>query len=114
MEISRLSFGSVVIDGHEFHQDVIIDRGKVALRDSTPSRIYREEFGHTPLSLSEAIPWDCKTLIIGNGMSSAMPVTEEVLQKAREKGVQIVLLSTPEAAKRLNDPQTNLILHLTC
>jgi hypothetical protein len=30
------------------------------------------------------------------------------------KGVDLVILSTPEAIKHINDPQTNFIFHLTC
>jgi len=28
--------------------------------------------------------------------------------------VEVIALSTPEAIKHINDPDTNLILHLTC
>jgi hypothetical protein len=37
-------------------------------RKKKPSRLFREEFGHTPLTLHEDIPWKCKRLVIGTGM----------------------------------------------
>jgi hypothetical protein len=78
------------------------------------SKHFRNRFGHTPLSISENIPWDCKKLIIGTGHSSALPVMKEVEKKAKKKGVELVLMSTPDAILNINEKDTNLILHLTC
>jgi len=39
---------------------------------------------------------------------------DEVYNIAIRKGVELVVMSTPEAIEHVNDPQTNLILHLTC
>jgi hypothetical protein len=39
---------------------------------------------------------------------------EEVYKKAGKKGVELLVISTPEAVKHINDKDTNLILHLTC
>jgi len=39
---------------------------------------------------------------------------EEVNALAAEKGVELLSMSTPEAVKHVNDPETNFILHLTC
>lgn len=114
MVVSSLSFGSVTIDGEKWDNDVIIENGTVRKRKKSESKKYRERFGHTPLSTDENIPWKCKKLIVGAGHSSAMPVMEEVKAKAAEKGIQLVVMSTPEAIKHLNDPDTNFVLHLTC
>ena len=48
--------GSVEIDGRKYTRDVILDRGKLRKRRKKPSREFREEFGHTPVSLKEEIP----------------------------------------------------------
>jgi hypothetical protein len=42
-------------------------------RKKKPSRAFREQFGHTPVSLQEDIPWRCKRLVIGTGMEDQLP-----------------------------------------
>jgi hypothetical protein len=32
-----------------------------------PIQEFREQFGHTPLSIEEDIPWKCSQLVIGTG-----------------------------------------------
>jgi hypothetical protein len=39
---------------------------------------------------------------------------EEVYNIALRKGVELLAMSTPEAMKHVNEPDTNLILHLPC
>jgi hypothetical protein len=39
---------------------------------------------------------------------------EEVYNVARRKDVELLTMGTPAAIKHINDPDTNLILHLTC
>ncbi len=114
MEIKNLSFGSINIDGETYGKDVVINNGSVKKRKKAESKKYRDQFGHTPLSPDENIPWKCKHLIIGAGHGSCLPVMEEVRKKALMKGVELLVMSTPEAIKHINDPDTNLILHLTC
>lgn len=114
MKVDRLEFGSITIDGKVYKEDVVIDNGVIRKRKKSKSKKYRDKFGHTPLSADEKIPWKCRHLIVGTGHSSSLPVMEEVFKKARKKGVELHLMATPEAIKHINDPDTNLILHLTC
>jgi hypothetical protein len=114
MIVKNLSFGSITIDEETYGKDVIIDNGSIKKRKKAESKKYSGMFGHTPLSSDENIPWNCKHLIIGTGHSSGLPVMDEVYNIAVRKGVDLVILSTPEAIKHINDPQTNFIFHLTC
>lgn len=114
MQLKNLSFGSITIDGETYEKDVIIENGSVKKRQKAESKKYKDLFGHTPLSSEENIPWDCKILIIGTGHSSSLPVMDEVLKIAARKKVKVIIMSTPEAIDHINDPHTNLILHLTC
>jgi hypothetical protein len=114
MKIKNLSFGSITIDGETYEKDLIIDNGSIKKRKKGESKKYRERFGHTPLSADENIPWNCRRLIIGSGHSMSLPVMDEVHDIAEKKGVELLILSTPEAIKHINEPYTNLILHLTC
>jgi hypothetical protein len=114
MQVQELSFGTINIDGKEYAKDIVIHKGKIEKRKKKKSKNFRSQFGHTPLSNSENIPWDCKKIIIGTGHYSALPVMEEVKKKAKKKGVELVLMSTPDAILKINEKDTNLILHLTC
>jgi hypothetical protein len=114
MKVKNLSFGSITIDGVTYKKDVIIDNGSINKRKKAESKKYSERFGHTPLSTNENIPWNCQRLIVGTGHSSSLPVMDEVCDIAVRKKVELVTMSTPEAIKHINDPHTNLILHLTC
>ena len=114
MKVKELSFGSINIDGKDYFKDIVVNNGKIAKRKKKESKNFRGQFGHTPLSTKENIPWDCKKLIIGTGHNSALPVMKEVKKKAKKKGVELTLMSTPDAILKINDKDTNLILHLTC
>ena len=60
----------------------MIDRGEIRKRKKTPSRKFRHEFGHTPLSIGEKIPWKCHRLVIGAGAYGRLPVMKEVKLEA--------------------------------
>jgi len=109
------SFGSIRIDGATYEHDVVIDRGEVRKRKKKPSKKFREDFGHTPLSAEEKIPWKCGRLIVGTG-TGALPVMEEVKNEARRRDVQLLILPTAKAIEELrkNPEDTNAILHITC
>ncbi len=114
MIVEDLTFGAITIDGETWEKDVIIDHGLVKKREKAASKIYTYRYGHTPLSADENIPWNCRRLIVGTGQGSALPVMDEVRDMASRKGVELLTMSTREAVKHINDPDTNLILHLTC
>lgn len=114
MKVNRYDFGTIVIDGKEYNNDIIIQGDMIRKRKKKASKPFRAQFGHTPLSVHEDIPWDCTTLVIGCGMNSLLPVMDEVKQEAGKRGVKLVMLPTTEALSYVNDDDTNVILHLTC
>jgi hypothetical protein len=114
MKVRNLFFGTITIDGKIYLKDVVIDRGSVEKRKKSLSKKYADQYGHTPVSAEENIPWKCRNLVIGTGHNSMLPVMDEVYEIARQKSVTLHLMSTPEAVRHINDPDTNLILHLTC
>ena len=115
MLFETFSFGSICIDGVTYEHDVVIDRGKVYKRRKKPSKKFREEFGHTPISLEEKIPWKCSRLVIGTG-GGALPVMEEVKREAKRRKIELLILPTSEAIGELmqNPEETNAVLHVTC
>jgi hypothetical protein len=115
MVFDRLSFGSICINGMSYEHDVVIDRGKVRKRDKKPSKKFRDDFGHTPLSIEEEIPWKCHRLIIGIG-GGALPIMKEVKQEAHRREIELIIVPTEAAIQVLKEApeDTNAILHLTC
>ena len=73
MKFEGFSFGSIKIDGITYDHDILIDRGEVRKRKKKASKKFRDDFGHTPLSVEEKIPWNCRRLVIGTG-TGALPV----------------------------------------
>lgn len=116
MRVEMFSFGSVCIDGVTHEHDVVIDRGEVRKRKKRPSKKFREQFGHTPLSIEEEIPWKCRRLVVGTGAHGAMPVMDQVKVEAERRKVELLVLPTLRAIEILEDsPEaTNAILHVTC
>src|SRR5216684_8643344 len=102
MHFGKFSFGSVQIDGSRYQNDVVIDCGEVRNRKKKPSKQFREQFGHTPLSIEENIPWKCSQLVIGTGAYGKLPVIQEVRGKAERKKIKLLILPTVEAIEVLN------------
>ena len=115
LRFEAFSFGSIRIDGVTYEHDVLIDRGEVYKRKKKPSKKFRDNFGHTPLSVEERIPWKCRRLLIGTG-TGALPVMDEVKQEVRRRHVEFRILPTARDIELLNAaaPDTNAILHVTC
>ena len=115
MRFEGFSFGSIRIDGTTYEQDVVIEEGEVRKRKKKPSKKFREQFGHTPLSLEEEIPWNCRRLAIGTG-TGALPVTDAVKEEAKRRKIKLLILPTVEAIEELKQhpTDTNAILHVTC
>ena len=115
MRFEAFSFGSIKIDGITYNHDVIIDRGEVHKRKKKPSKKFRDDFGHTPLSLEERIPWKCRSLVIGTG-TGALPVMDDVKQEAQRRKIKLRIIPTAKAIELLKVARqdTNAILHVTC
>ncbi|HKW59775.1 MAG TPA: MTH938/NDUFAF3 family protein [Candidatus Dormibacteraeota bacterium] len=116
MRIDRFSFGTIRIDGETYDRDVVIDRGEVRPRKKKASKPFRGEFGHTPLSVVEKIPWKCTRLVIGTGAAGALPVMPAVYEEAERRGVELTVLRTAKAIELLRRAgrDTNAVLHITC
>ena len=82
----------------------MIDRGEIRKRKKKPSKKFRDSFGHTPLSLEEAIPWKYRRLVVGTG-TGALPVMDEVRREAERRNVELIILPTEEAMELLSGTQ---------
>jgi hypothetical protein len=99
-----------------YEHDVVIDGGKVRKRRTKPSKLFRDQFGHTPLSVAEDIPWACQRLVMRTGAHGALPVMDEVRREAAHRDIELFVLPTAQAIDKLAAPSssTNAILHVTC
>jgi hypothetical protein len=115
MRFQKFSFGSIRINGVTYEHDVVIDRGDVRKRKKKPSKKFRDKFGHTPVSIEEKVPWQCRRLIIGTG-AGALPVMDDVKSEAKRRKIALLVLPTTDAIEELkkNLDETNAILHVTC
>src|SRR5207245_10944244 len=96
--------------------EVLIDHGEIRKRKKMPSKKFRDDFRHTPLSVEEDIPWKCHRLVVGTVAYGKLPVMKEVRRKAERHKVKLVILPTIKAIKALQQgsEDTNAILHVTC
>lgn len=115
MRFEEFSFGQIRIDGLTYDYDVVIDRGQIRKRKKKASKKFRDQFGHTPLSLEEDIPWKCSRLVVGTG-TGALPVMKEVKLEAQRRKVELQIFPTDQAIEILKQQpkDTNAILHVTC
>src|SRR5258707_13849035 len=111
MHFDKFSFGALRIDGSTYEQDVVIDCGEIRKRKKAPSKRFRDEFGHTPLSIEEKIPWKCHRLVIGTGAYGRLPVMKEGKWEAERRYVELAMVPTSEAMRQMEDEATaNVIL----
>ena len=117
MKFTYNSFGQVQIDGEAYQRDVVLNNKTIESRKKKNSRHLKAQFGHTPLGPEENIPWDCVELVIGTGYYGSLPVTEEILQEAKNRGVTLKIMKTAQASCQYlseANSDTNAVLHITC
>jgi hypothetical protein len=117
MEARFIKFGQIEIEGQRYEYDLVIEKGTVRRRKKKPSKPFREQFGHTPLSAQEVIPWGGKQLIVGTGAYGRLPIMPDVYDMAHQRQVEIVAVPTEEAChllQALPSQDAYAILHVTC
>jgi hypothetical protein len=117
MDVRLIAFGSLEVDGKRHDHDVVIDGGEVRKRKKKPSKPYRDEFGHTPLSVEEDLPWGGSHLIVGTGVNGSLPVMRAVVEEAARRDVDLVVVPTVQACAviaGLDRGDVYAVLHVTC
>jgi hypothetical protein len=82
MRFDSFSFGSIRIEGVTCDYDVVIDDGEIRKRKKKKSKQFRDEFGHTPVSIED----------IELPNSAVVRASSVVLVRAADLGVQGFLL----------------------
>ena len=117
MKARFIDFGTVEINGECYDRDVVIEKGVVRKRKKKRSKEFRAQYGHTPLSIAENIPWGGKTLIVGTGAYERLPIMPEVFEEAEKRGIELTACNTGEACRLISreaDKNVRAILHVTC
>jgi hypothetical protein len=117
MQVQLLRFGSIEVEGRKFQNDIVIGGGRVRKRKKKPSKPYRDEYGHTPLSADEELPWGGDRLIIGTGAYGSLPIMPQVLEEADRRGVDVTAIPTEDACRliaSLDPSEVHAVLHVTC
>jgi len=117
MKAEVLGFGEIELDGERYDHDVVIEAGEVRKRKKGVSKRFRDEYGHTPLSAEEDIPWGGKRLIVGTGAYGKLPIMPEVEAEAKRRGIELVAVPTKQACQllcSLKCGESFAILHVTC
>jgi hypothetical protein len=113
LRVDDLKLGRISINGRVYIRDIVITNNlTITLRESRSSEALRERYGHTPMTTAENIPWGCEKLVIGTGVQSRLFIMDEVRVRAHEMGVKLITMPTSQAIRHINDPSTNLILHI--
>ncbi len=117
MKVRLLAFGSIEVDGRQYDHDLVIEGGRVRRRTKKPSKPYRLEHGHTPLSADEDLPWGGGRLIVGTGVHGSLPIMPEVITQAAGRGVDLTAVPTRDACRLiegLDSREVHAVLHVTC
>jgi hypothetical protein len=117
MKAEWIAFGEIEIEGRRYTSDVVIDAGRVEKRRKKPSKPYRDQYGHTPLSVEELIPWGGERLIVGTGASGSLPIMPAVIAEAERRGVELVAAPTEDALgmlRKLDAESVHAVIHVTC
>jgi hypothetical protein len=117
MEAQWIAFGEIELEGRRYDHDVVLDGGVVGKRHKKASKARRGEYGHTPLTADEPLPWGGERLLVGTGAYGSLPVTPDVYEEGERRGVEVMTLPTPDALAILRDLEPGevfAVLHVTC
>ncbi len=112
MKIEHYEFGKIVINGKVYTGDLMIIGEKIV------ENWWREE-GHLLQihDIFEVFEYKPEILVIGTGANGFMKVSEDLIKKLNDEGIDYYILNTKEAVKKFNELKNKKIaalFHLTC
>ncbi len=114
MTIEHYDFGEIIVDGKEFHSDLVVYPSKV------DEGWWRKE-GHylQTVDLFRPVASKPEIIVIGTGYNGVMRVAPEVEPFLKERGIECRIARTQEAVRITNElaeagKRVVACLHLTC
>lgn len=113
-----LKWGTVVIDGREYHYDVVVTPD-AALKPRTREE---DKFGsHTfeKGEFSDLIDGGAEVIVVGTGTDDLARLSKGAKDYLREAGVELMQLASGEAIEKYNElvekgRKVGAIIHITC
>jgi hypothetical protein len=113
MRIEAYDFGSITIDGKTYGRDLKIVAGKII-----PNWWRQEGHNVLPLDLEDVFQARPEVLVVGTGYSGLMAVSQQVKNRLRQLGIEIIAQPTAQACTTYNTVSatrpTAFAAHLTC
>ena len=112
--IDSYSFGTIVVDGEEYHQDIMLFPDRVS-----PDWWRKEGHALAEEDIRQVIEAKPKVLVVGTGYYGAMSIPPHMEEYIASQGIVLVSERTSEATKRFNELLENGekvvgAFHLTC
>jgi len=116
--IDHTSFGSITVDGELYDHDIVITlQGQVKKRKKKLSKaIYGTSHTLSLQEIEDIYQEGAKGMVIGSGQHGVAQLSGEAASFLDEMGCRVFLRSTPEAIKKWNSLEGNIIglFHITC
>ena len=111
--IENYSFGQILIDGKEYHSDIII------YKNSIDDKWWRRESHNLCIEdIKEILDNKPKVLIIGTGYYGLMKVPLELIKLLETNNIEVIIKKTKDACDEYNTlhQRKNVVavFHLTC
>lgn len=112
--IASLSWGRIEVEGHGAFKDARIYPGGAEEWDWNETGT-RHSPGIQPVDVRELLDHDAKTVILGTGFHERLEVQPETLRMLEERGVEVYVRQSEEAARLLGETEDGVaLIHSTC
>lgn len=114
MQIDRVAFGSLVIDGRLYHSDLVI------YPDGRVMEGWRRERGHrlSMEDMEELVGTRPEIIVAGTGMQGLVKPEPDLEERLEAKGIRLLAASNERARELFNELPPNkrvgACFHLTC
>lgn len=114
VEINSTEFGSITIDGKRYENDVVVNyKGKIEKGWLQTRHLVGKK------ELSDFVREKPEIILIGNGQYGDCQVSDDFVELAEKKGLEVIIKETPEAIKKFNElikfgKKVVAYMHVTC
>ena len=112
-------FGGVKINGQDYRQVLVVGEEIEERDEEELNKLYGTTHRIGPWEVEKLLFGKPDVIIVGNGQSGVLEVTEEVREKIETSGVELRILLTSQAISEFNKlyssgKKVNALIHTTC